>query len=131
MNLINLIFKDLTTQRALFHLSDFAFKTLKEYEKDGYIELEKFVEDSIKSYLNEYSDFAEKGSLDKLNTDRTRPIFLRISKILLIRLWWCSLKLKATQSEIINEALSYSMPHLISQVEATEDCSIELALKEN
>lgn len=131
MNLINLIFKDLTTHRALFHLSDFAFKTLKEYEEDGYIELEKFVEDSIKSYLNEYSDFAVKGSLDKLNIDRTRPIFLRISKILLIRLWWCSLKLKATQSEIINEALSYSMPHLISQVEATEDCSIELALKEN
>lgn len=127
MNLINLIFKDLTTQRALFHLSNFAFETLKEYEKDGYIELEKFVEDSIKSYLNEYSDFAEKGSLDKLNLDKTRPIFLRISKILLIRLWWCALKLKATQSEIINEALSYSLPHLISQVEATEDCSIELA----
>ena len=34
MNLINLIFKDLTTQRVLFHLSDFAFKTLKEYEED-------------------------------------------------------------------------------------------------
>ena len=131
MNLINLIFKDLTTQRALFHLSNFAFKTLKEYEEDGYIELEKFVEDSVKSYLNEYSESVEKGSLDKLNLDKTRPIFLRISKILLIRLWWCSLKLKATQSEIINEALSYSMPHLISQVEATEDCSIELALKEN
>ena len=53
MNLINLIFKDLTTQRVLFHLSDFAFKTLKEYEEDGYIELEKFVEDSIRTYLNE------------------------------------------------------------------------------
>lgn len=131
MNLINLIFKDLTTQSVLFHLSDFAFKTLKEYEEDGYIELEKFVEDSIRTYLNEYSGAVEKGSLDKLNLDKTRPIFLRLSKILLIRLWWCSLKLKATQSEIINEALSYSMPHLISQVEATEDCSIELALKEN
>ena len=95
------------------------------------IELEKFVEDSIRTYLNEYSGAVEKGSLDKLNLDKTRPIFLRISKILLIRLWWCALKLKATQSEIINEALSYSMPHLISQVEATEDCSIELALKEN
>ena len=93
MNLINLIFKDLTTQRALFKLSNFAFETLKEYEEDGYIELEKFVEDSIKTYLNEYSGSVEKGSLDKLNT--------------------------------------YSMPHLISQVEATEDCSIELALKEN
>ena len=106
-------------------LSVYLKTILKLYEKEGFIELNKFIVDSIKNHI----DYEVTGQGDN-TTSQTVNIEVLIPILLALKLWWKVLKNKTSISSIVNEALSFSTICLIEQIQALEDCRLEMELEE-
>ena len=106
-------------------LSCYLMTTLSWYETEGFIELNKFIVDSIKNHI----DYEVTGQGDN-TTSQTVNIEVLIPILLALKLWWKVLKNKTSISSIVNEALSFSTLCLIEQIQAQEDCRLEMELEE-
>ena len=106
-------------------LSVYLKTILKLYEKEGFIELNKFIVDSIKNHID-YEVTGQGGN----TASQTVNIEVLIPILLALKLWWKVLKNKTSISIIVNEALSFSTLCLIEQIQALEDCRLEMELEE-
>lgn len=96
---------------------------LNYYEKDGFIELNKFVENSIQNHI----EYIETGQ-EYNKASPTVELDVQISIFLLLKLWWKSLITKTSVSKLAHEALSFSIPALLDELQAQEDYRIEVEL---
>lgn len=113
--------RKLTTKEITVDLPSSITNLLNEYVLSGDIELERFVSNSIKQYL-----------LLDINptvypSNNTVDLIIRLPYSLILKLWWIAKKNSCTISQITTEALGFSIPVLIEEMQAQEDYSIELA----
>lgn len=110
----------LTTKKITLDLPSSMTNLLTNYALSGEIELEKFVCNSLKQYL----------LLDINHTvypnNNTAGLILRLPCILVLKLWCKAIRYRCTVSEIVTEALGFSIPVLLDEIQAQEDYSIEL-----
>ena len=106
-------------------LSVYLKTILKLYEKEGFIELNKFIVDSIKNHI----DYEVTGQGDN-TASQTVNIEVLIPILLALKLWWKVLKNKTSISSIVNEALSFSTLCLIEQIQAQENYRLAVELEE-
>ena len=112
--------RKLTTKEITVDLPSSITNLLTSYVLTGDIELERFVSNSIKQYL-----------LLDINptiypSNNTAGLIIRLPYVLLIKLWWIAKKNSCTISQIATEALGFSIPVLLDEIQALEDYSIEL-----
>lgn len=112
------------TKLKLF-ISLFLITTMDWYVKEGYIERNKFIADSIKNHL----DYVTTGPGGD-NTSPTVELEALIPILLALKLWWKSWKTKTSISSMVNEALSFSISCLMEQNQAREDFRWEVELDE-
>lgn len=117
--------RKLTTKEITVDLPSSITNLLNEYVLSGDIELERFVSNSIKQYL-----------LLDINptvypSNNTVGLIIRLSYLLLLKLSWKARRYRCTVSEIATEALGFSIPVLIEEMQAQEDYSIELAQEDD
>lgn len=117
---IKVLKQNLTTVEIGFDLPSSITNLLMNYSLKGDIELEKFVSDSIKKYLS--SDINPSTPL----SHNSVTLIIRLPLSLVIRLWYKSLKNKIRVSQIVSEALSYSIPVFLDEIQAMEDYMLEL-----
>ncbi len=98
--------------------------TMNWYEKTGYIECNKFIENSLKNHLD-YINTGPRGD----NISQAVELEAQISIFLASKLWWVALINKTTISSIVNEALAFSIPCLLEQHQMQEDFRLEVELK--
>lgn len=118
--LTNLL-KYVTTKNVSLNLPLYISNTLAEYVLSGYVDWDKFITNSTKNYiLTDMRPTILKG---------THTIFTSVNLpyILAIQLWWRAKKNNVTQSEIVAEALLFSIPILLDELQAQEDYRVELA----
>ena len=113
--------RKLTTKEITVDLPSSMTNLLTSYVLTGDIELERFVSNSLNQYL--LSD--KKPDIYPIN--RTVGLIIRLPYSLLIKLWWLAKKNSCTISQIVTEALGFSIPVLLDEIQAQEDYSIELA----
>ena len=111
----------LTTKEVTLDLPSSMTNLLNEYVLSGDIELEPFVSNSLNQYL--LSDI----NPDTYPINRTVSLIIRLPYSLLIKLWWKAKKNCYTISQIVTEALSFSIPALLEEMQAQEDYRLELA----
>ena len=97
-------------------LSLYLMTTLDWYVKEGYIECNKFIAESIKNHI----DYVTTGPGGD-NTSPTVELEVQIPILLALKLWWKAWKTKTFISSIVNEALSFSIPCLMEQDQAQEN----------
>ena len=111
----------LTTKKITLDLPSSITNLLNEYVLSGDIELETFVSNSIKQYL-----------LLDINptvypSNNTVDLIIRLPYSLILKLWWKAIRYRCTVSEIVTEALGFSIPVLLEEIQAREDYRLELA----
>ena len=112
--------RKLTTEEITLDLPSSMTNLLTSYVLTGDIELERFVSNSINQYL-----------LLDINptvypSNNTVGLIIRLPYSLLLKLWWKAIRYRCTVSEIVTEALGFSIPVLLDEIQAREDYSIEL-----
>ena len=112
--------RKLTTKEITLDLPSSITNLLNEYVLTGDIELETFVSNSIKQYL-----------LLDINptvypSNNTVDLIIRLPYSLILKLWWKAIRYRCTVSEIVTEALGFSIPVLIEEMQAQEDYRLEL-----
>lgn len=111
----------LTTKAVTLNLPSSMTNLLNEYVLNGDIELETFVSNSVKQYL----------LLDINPTvypiNHTVGLIIRLHYSLLLKLWWLAKKNSCTISQIATDALGFSIPALLEEMQAQEDYRLELA----
>ena len=112
------------TKLKLF-ISLFLITTMDWYVKEGYIERNKFIADSIKNHL----DYVTTGPGGD-NTSPTVELEVLIPILLALKLWWKALITQTSISNIINEALAFSVSLLLELNQAREDFRWEVELDE-
>ena len=100
----------LGTIKLSMQLSLYLITTLDWYVKEGYIERNKFIADSIRNHI----DYVTTGPGGD-NTSPTVELEVRIPAFLALTLWWKALKNKTSISSIANEALAFSLPTLMEE----------------
>ena len=115
----------LTTKEITLDLPSSMTNLLADYASSGDIEIETFVSNSLNQYL--LSD--KKPDIYPIN--RTVGLIIRLPYSLLIKLWWLAKKNSCTISQIVTEALGFSIPVLLDEIQAQEEYSIELAAQED
>lgn len=118
--LINELQRKLTTKEITVDLPSSITNLLTSYVLTGDIELETFVSNSLKQYL-----------LLDINptvypSNNTASLILRLPCILILKLWWKAIRYRCTISEIVTEALGFSIPVLLDEIQAQVDYSMEL-----
>ena len=122
---LNELQQKLTTKAVTLNLPSSMTNLLNEYVLSGDIEIEPFVSNSLNQYL--LSD--KKPDIYPIN--RTVGLIIRLPYSLLLKLWWKAKKNSCTISQIVTEALGFSIPVLIEEMQAQEDYSIELAQEDD
>lgn len=118
--LTNLL-KYVTTKNVSLNLPLYISNTLSEYALNGYVDWDKFITNSTKNYLlTNMRPTILKGT-PTIFTSANLPFTLAI------QLWWRARKNNVTQSEIVAEALSFSIPILLDELQAQEDYRVELS----
>ena len=117
---LNELQRKLTTKEVTLDLPSSITNLLNEYVLSGYIELETFVSNSVKQYL--LSD--TKPDIYPIN--RTVGLIIRLPYSLLLKLWWKAKKNSCTISQIVTEALGFSIPALLEEMQAQEEYRLEL-----
>ena len=117
---LNELQQKLTTKAVTLNLPSSMTNLLNEYVLSGDIELETFVSNSVKQYL-----------LLDINptvypSNNTVGLILRLPCILLLKLWWLAKKNSCTISQIVTEALGFSIPLLLDEMQAQEEYRLEL-----
>ena len=113
------------TKLKLF-ISLFLITTMDWYVKEGYIERNKFIADSIKNHL----DYVTTGPGGD-NTSPTVELEVQIPILLALKLWWKALITQTSISNIVNEALAFSVSLLLEQNQAQENLRLEVELSSN
>ena len=122
---IKVLKQNLTTVEIGFDLPSSITNLLMNYALKGDIELEKFVSNSIKNYLS--LDINPSTAL----SHNSVTLILRLPLSLVIQLWRKSKMNRGKISQIVSEALSFSIPVFLDEIQAMEDCRIELSKGEN
>ena len=112
------------TKLKLF-ISLFLITTMDWNVKEGNIERNKFISDSIKNHID-YVTIGPGGD----NTSPTVELEVLIPILLALKLWWKAWKTKTSVSNIVNEALAFSIPCLMEQNQAREDFRWEVEFDE-
>ena len=118
---LNELQRRLSTKEITLDLPISMTNLLNEYVLSGDIELETFVANSLNQYL--LSD--TKPDIYPIN--RTVGLIIRLPYSLLLKLWWLAKKNSCTISQIVTEALGFSIPVLLDEMQAQEDYRLELA----
>ena len=98
--------------------------TMAWYEDAGYIERNEFIADSIRNHIDYVT--GPGGN----NTSPTVELEVQIPALLTLKLWWIARRNKTSISNIVNEALSFSIPNLLELNQAREDFRWEIELGE-
>lgn len=122
---IKVLKQNLTTVEIGFDLPSSITNLLMNYALKGDIELEKFVSNSIKNYLS--LDINPSTPL----SHNSVTLILRLPLSLVIQLWRKSKMNRGKISQIVSEALSFSIPVFLDGIQAMEDYRIELSKREN
>ena len=112
--------RKLTTKKITLDLPSSMTNLLTNYALSGEIGLERFVCNSLKQYL-----------LLDINptvypSNNTADLIIRLPYSLILKLWWIAKKNSCTISQIATEALGFSIPVLLDEIQAREDYSMEL-----
>ena len=118
---LNELQRKLTTKAVTLDLPISIINLLNEYVLSGDIEIETFVSNSLNQYL--LSDI----NPDIYPINRTVGLIIRLPYSLLIKLWWLAKKNSCTISQIVTEALGFSIPALLEELQTQEDYRLELA----
>ena len=113
--------RKLTTKEITLDLPSSMTNLLNEYVLTGDIKLESFVSNSLKQYL-----LLDTKS-DIYPSNNTADLIIRLTYLLLIKLWWIAKKNSCTISQIVTEALGFSIPVLLEEIQAQEEYRLELA----
>lgn len=97
--------------------------TMAWYEDAGYIERNEFIADSIRNHI----DCVTTG-LGGDNTSPTVELEVQIPALLALKLWWTARRNKTSVSNIVNEALAFSLPNLLEQNQAQEEFRLEIEM---
>lgn len=119
MNILKII-KHLSIRKLQLEISKSVMILLEECLISENLELNKFIEDSIKNHIN-YVTTGPGGD----NISQAVELEAQISIFLALKLWWVALINKTTISSIVNEALAFSIPVLLEQNQAQEDFRLE------
>ena len=111
--------------KLTLQLSNSVVTLLQESIETESVELNRFIEDSIKNHL----DFLTTGPGGD-STSPTVKLEVQISTLLAFKLWWKAFINKTSISNIVNEALSLSIPCLLEQNQAQIDYRLEVELGE-
>lgn len=122
---IKVLKQNLTTVEIGFDLPSSITNLLMNYALKGDIELEKFVSNSIKNYLS--LDINPSTPL----SHNSVTLILKLPLSLVIQLWRKSKMNRGKISQIVSEALSFSIPVFLDGIQAMEDYRIELSKGEN
>ena len=111
--------RKLTTEEITLDLPSSMTNLLTSYVLTGDIELERFVSNSINQYL-----------LLDINptvypSNNTVGLIIRLPYSLLLKLWWKAKKNSCTISQIATDALGFSIPVLLDEMQAQEDYRLE------
>ena len=118
---IKVLKQNLTTVEIGFDLPSSITNLLMDYALKGDIELEKFVSNSIKNYLS--LDINPSTPL----SHNSVTLILRLPLSLVIQLWRKSKMNRGKISQIVSEALSFSIPVFLDEIQTMEDYRIELS----
>lgn len=114
----------LTTAEITLDLPSSITNLLMDYALNGDIELEKFVSNSLREYLSLGSN-----PITSLSNN-TATLILRLPRLLVLKLWWNAQRNSCTISQIAAEALGFSIPILLDEIQAQEDYRLELSQEE-
>jgi hypothetical protein len=123
MNIYKIIIKQLSRTKLQLNLSKYTIAFLRENVESGNIELNNFVENSIKQHINYVTI-----RMEDYRTSDTEGIEVQISTILALKLWWIAFLNKTSVSTLVNEVLAFSISIFLSQNQALEDYRIEVEL---
>lgn len=123
MNIYKIIIKQLSRTKLQLNLSKYTIAFLRENVESGNIELNNFVENSIKQHINYVTI-----RMEDYRTSDTEGIEVQISTILALKLWWIAFINKTSVSTLVNEVLAFSISIFLSQNQALEDYRIEVEL---
>lgn len=96
---------------------------INSFKEEGYIELDKFIENSISNHIDNV-----KTEQRYDNISHSVPLEVKIPILLALRLCWKALITKTSVSNIVNEALAFSIPLLLEQNQEQEDYRLEVEL---
>ncbi len=105
----------LTTAEITLDLPSSITNLLMDYALNGDIELEKFVSNSLREYLS-----LGINPITSLSNN-TATLILRLPRLLVLNLWWNTKMHSCTISQIVAEALGFSIPILLDEIQAQED----------
>lgn len=91
-------------------ISLYLVTTMDWYVKEGFIERNKFIAESIKNHI----DYVTTGPGGN-TASPTVEVEVKIPTLLALKLWWKSMKNKTSVSSIVNEALAFSLPTLMEE----------------
>jgi hypothetical protein len=114
----------LTTAEITLDLPSSITNLLMDYALNGDIELEKFVSNSLREYLSLGSN-----PITSLSNN-TVTLILRLPWLLVLKLWWNAQRNSCTISQIAAEALGFSIPIFLDEIQAQEDYRLELSQEE-
>ena len=104
----------------------FLITTMDWNVKEGNIERNKFIPDSIKNHID-YVTIGPGGD----NTSPTVELEVLIPILLALKLWWKALITQTSISNIVNEALAFLVSLLLEQNQAQENLRLEVELSSN
>ena len=113
------------TKLKLF-ISLFLITTMDWNVKEGNIERNKFISDSIKNHID-YVTIGPGGD----NTSPTVELEVLIPILLALKLWWKALITQTSISNIFNEALAFLVSLLLEQNQAQENLRLQVELSSN
>lgn len=107
---------------VILDLPEFIIKTLREYDKSGDIKINSFIQDSIHNH-------AEYCTGHPVSINSLIPIKIELPASMVWKLVEQAIHDNTTVSDIVAEALSYSISNLLSEIDAMTDYSLEIAQK--
>lgn len=111
------------TLSLILDLPEFITKILKTYDKSGDIKINKFIQDSIHNY-------AEHCIGHPISINSSTPIKIQLPASMVWKLLEQAINDdNTTVSDIVAEALSYSISNLLSEIDAITDYNLEIAQK--
>lgn len=109
--------------KLIFLLSNYIVTTMDWYEKEGFIERNKFIENSIRNH----SSYVTTDSGSNIASPSV-GIEVQVSILLALKLWRKALTTRTSISSIVNEALAFSLPCLMEQNQAQEEFRLEIEM---
>lgn len=127
--LIRKLIADFELQTLTITLPRSVATLLRDCEADGMINTEKFIADSLRSYIA-YRDNLKFDNIIK-PTIKIEISTVRLPRILSCQLAMLSMFIGADKSDVITTALAYSIPAMLEEYQLQEDYAVEQALMLN